>query len=44
MYMPSKLEETQPFKNDSLDGANLLPILPTFVRDARYQGEARYGK
>jgi hypothetical protein len=21
--------------------ANLLPILPTFVRDARYQGDAR---
>jgi hypothetical protein len=28
------------FKRDS-NVANLLPILPTFVRDARYQGDTR---
>ena len=37
MYYPSK-----ELKNDNSNGINLRPILPTFIRDARYQGDARY--
>jgi hypothetical protein len=39
MYYPSK-----ELKNDNSNGINLHPILPTFIRDARYQGDARYAK
>ena len=40
MYDPSN--ESVAFKNDSSNGTNLLPILPTLIRDARYRGDARY--
>jgi hypothetical protein len=33
--------ESVAFRYDSSDGANLHLILPTFIRDARYQGDAR---
>jgi hypothetical protein len=39
MYCPTS--EYVDSKNENLNGTNLLPILPTFVRDARYQGDAR---
>ena len=39
MYSPNK--ESVDFKDDNSNGTSLLPILPTVVRDARYQGDAR---
>ena len=30
------------FKYGNSDGINLVPILPTAIKEARYQGDARY--
>lgn len=40
MYDPSN--GSVAFKNDNSNGTNLLPVLPTLIRDARYRGDARY--
>jgi hypothetical protein len=39
MHYPSN--ELVTFERDNSNGISLYPILPTFIRNARHQGEAR---